>query len=69
MPQGSRSESLYAAIEERVDGAALTQLLVHARRSLSNHSSLTMEYPAGEMVDAIQAAGLKVRRTLLWMRV
>jgi ribosomal protein S18 acetylase RimI-like enzyme len=69
MPQGSRSESLYAAIEERADGAALTQLLVHARRSLSNHSSLTMEYPAGEMVDAIQAAGLKVRRTLLWMRV
>jgi hypothetical protein len=29
---------------------------------------LTVEYPAGEMVEAIQAAGFKPQRTLIWMR-
>lgn len=47
---------------------ALTQLLVHARRVLSNHSKLSMEYPAGQMTEAFLAAGFTERRTLLWMR-
>jgi ribosomal protein S18 acetylase RimI-like enzyme len=68
MPQGSRSESLYAAVAESPDAEALTHLLLHARRSLSNHSSLSLDYPAGQLVDAIQAAGFRARRTLLWMR-
>lgn len=68
MPQGGRSESLYAGVSETPDGEALTQLLLHARRSLSNHSSLSLDYPAGQLVDAIQASGFRPRRTLLWMR-
>ena len=44
---------------------ALTHLLLHARRVLS---SLSLEYPAGEMKEAFTAAGFKERRTLLWMR-
>jgi ribosomal protein S18 acetylase RimI-like enzyme len=68
MPQGGRSESLYAAKDESSDGEALTQLLLHVRRVLVNQSSLALDYPAGEMVDAIQAAGYRARRTLLWMR-
>ena len=68
MPQGGRSESLYAAVSETPDAEALTNLLLHVRRSLSNHSSLSLDYPAGEMVDAIQSAGFRIRRTLLWMR-
>jgi hypothetical protein len=84
MPQGSRSESLLAATEPVLsqshegDGAkdprtllqaqALTTLLVHARRTLTYHPHLTMEYPANEMTEAIRAAGFKPRRTLLWMR-
>jgi ribosomal protein S18 acetylase RimI-like enzyme len=68
MPQGSRSESLYPAIPEKADGDALTHLLLQARRALSNHSSFSMDFPAGEMTDAIRAAGFKIRRTLLWMR-
>jgi hypothetical protein len=67
-PQGSRSESLYAATGAGSDGQALTQLLIHARRALSNQPSLTLDYPAGQMEDAIQAAGFRARRTLLWMR-
>lgn len=68
MPQGGRSESLYAAVGGTSSAEALTHLLLHARRSLSNHSSLSLDYPAGEMTDAIRAAGFKSRRTLLWMR-
>ena len=68
MPQGSRSESLYAATGEGSGGEALTQLLIHARRALANHSSLSLDYPAGEMTEAIQAGGFRIRRTLLWMR-
>jgi len=74
MPQGSRSEPLYAALPDVQNGKevlhveALTRLLIYARRALSNHSSLSLDFPAGEMTDAIRDAGFKPRRTLLWMR-
>jgi ribosomal protein S18 acetylase RimI-like enzyme len=77
IPQGSRSESLYAANpalggadseDEAVQSQALTTLLIHARRTVAYHSQLTMEYPAGEMMEAMRTAGFKPRRTLLWMR-
>ena len=78
MPQGGRSESMYAAtspslseVEAHIIEAhaeALTQLLIHVRRALSNHAALALDYPAGEMTDAILAAGFKLRRTLIWMR-
>ena len=54
--------------DEALHAKALTLLLLHARQVLSNYSSLTLDYPADEMVGAIHAAGFKVRRTLLWMR-
>jgi len=80
MPQGRGSESIYAATSSSLSGTtrqgnevearaeALTQLLIHARRTLPNHSSLLLDYPAGEMTEAISAAGFKPRRTLIWMR-
>ena len=68
MPQGSRSESLYAAAGPQADPDALTLLLIHARRNISYYSQLTLEYPADELTEAISAAGFKPRRTLLWMR-
>ena len=73
MPQGGRSESLYAATpppagEQVPQPEALTALLIHARRMATYHSQLTLEYPADEMAEAIRAGGFKPRRTLLWMR-
>lgn len=68
MPQGSRSEPMYAATGPDSGPEALTQLLIHARRVLSNHSSLSLDYPADQMVDTIRAGGFQPRRTLLWMR-
>jgi ribosomal protein S18 acetylase RimI-like enzyme len=67
-PHGGRSESLYAASSADSDPEALTQLLIHARRVLSNQSSLGMEYPANEMTEAIRAAGFTAHRTLIWMK-
>ena len=69
MPRGGRTDSIYAATPAAGDGTALTQLLIHARRTLSGRSTLSLEYPAGEMTEAISAAGFKLRRTLLWMKV
>jgi ribosomal protein S18 acetylase RimI-like enzyme len=71
MPHGGRPDSLYAAINSAStdsDDEALMQLLIHTRRSLSIHSRLTLDFPAGEMTDAITTAGFKPRRTLIWMR-
>jgi len=67
MPQGSRADSLYAARGIECDPAALTSLLIHARRTITYHH-LTLEFPAGEAVQSIEAAGFKARRTLLCMR-
>lgn len=70
MPQGGRSESLFAATGSGwAGGEALTSLLIHARRSITYMPYLTLDYPADEQVDAIRAAGFTPRRTLLWMRI
>jgi len=69
VPQGGRSESLYAATGVPGDAEALTNLLIHAQRMITFTPRLTMDYPAGEMTEAIRAAGFKSQRTLLWMRV
>ncbi|HEX5809011.1 MAG TPA: GNAT family N-acetyltransferase [Anaerolineales bacterium] len=68
MPQGGRSESLYAAVGEGSDPDALTLLLIQARRAVTYYPQLTLEYPANEMTQAIRAAGFQALRTLLWMR-
>lgn len=69
MPQGGRSESLFAATGPTARSSqALTALLIHARRTIINPPYLALDYPAGEMTEAIRAAGFTPRRTLLWMR-
>ncbi|MEO5887170.1 MAG: GNAT family N-acetyltransferase [Anaerolineales bacterium] len=54
--------------DETFQSQAITELLIHARRSLSSYSKLSLDFPAGEMTDAITAAGFKPRRTLIWMK-
>jgi ribosomal protein S18 acetylase RimI-like enzyme len=69
MPQGGRSDTLYAATAPgQNENEALTSLLIYARQTAGYHPRLTLEYPAGEMAEAIPAAGFKPLRTLLWMR-
>lgn len=54
--------------DEALHTEALTQLLIHERRALASYSKLSLDFPAGEMTDAITAAGFKPRRTLIWMK-
>lgn len=69
MSQSGRSESLFGATGPGFDSEALSQLLQHARRALHNHgSSITLDFPAGEMTEAIESAGFTARRTLIWMK-
>ena len=70
MPNGSRAESLLAAVgSNTASPEALYLLLLHARRTITYPPHLTLDFPADQMVDAIRAAGYTPRRTLLWMRV
>ena len=67
IPSMGRVESLWAATGPTSDPAALTVLLIHARRTLAPHRTLTLDYPAGESGEAIMAAGFRRQRTLIWM--
>lgn len=68
IPTG-RGESLFAGIGERSDPEALTLLLQQARRDLHSYSSnISMDFPVSEFDPAIEAAGFKAQRTLLWMQ-
>ncbi|HEY9151476.1 MAG TPA: GNAT family N-acetyltransferase [Anaerolineales bacterium] len=61
------TDLLWVAAPPDGDAAALKSALEAACRELANQRRLTIEYPAGEMVEAIQAAGFKPQRTLIWM--
>jgi len=68
IPSG-RGESLFAATGEQSDPAALTALLLQARRELAHfHPNIALEFPSGEFDGAILAAGFKSVRTLIWMQ-
>lgn len=62
------SDALWAAAKPDGDAAGLRSTLEAARRDLGYLRRLSLDYPAGEMVEAIQSAGFSARRTLLWMR-
>jgi ribosomal protein S18 acetylase RimI-like enzyme len=61
------TELLWAAAPPDGNAAALRSALEAACRELNNQRRLTVEYPAGEMVEAFQSAGFKPQRTLIWM--
>ena len=68
IPTG-RGESLFAAAGERSDPEALTALLLQARRDLyQSNPQISLDFPAGHFDEAIQAAGFKPLRTLIWMQ-
>ncbi|NOY99723.1 MAG: GNAT family N-acetyltransferase [Chloroflexi bacterium] len=69
MPAHGRTTPLWLAAAPDADEEALSALLLHARRHLiTQRRSLFIDYPAGEMAAAIEAAGFQPHRTLVWMR-
>ena len=68
IPYG-RGEALFAATGDGSDPNALTAVLLQARRELSySYSTISLEFPSGALDGAIQAAGFKSLRTLIWMQ-
>jgi ribosomal protein S18 acetylase RimI-like enzyme len=68
IPYG-RGESLFVAADERADPDALTALLLQARHELFHlYPSIALDFPVSEFDGAIQAAGFKANRTLIWMQ-
>jgi len=68
IPYG-RGESLFIAAGEASDPNALTALLLQARRELvHSHVNISLEFPTGHFDNAIQSAGFKPLRTLIWMQ-
>ncbi len=67
MPLERTSNALWPAAPPNGDPVGLSLALEAARRDLSHYRRLTLEYPAGQMVQAIEAAGFSPARTLLWM--
>jgi ribosomal protein S18 acetylase RimI-like enzyme len=64
-----QNDRLWAAVPPVGSEHALTALLLHARRALPWRKTLTLDYPAGEYNESIEAAGFHPQRTLLWMKL
>ncbi len=67
-PAYGSSDPLWAAVPPETSFLALTALLLQARRALASRPALTLDFPAAEYRSAIEAAGFRSVRTLLWMR-
>lgn len=64
-----RGEALFAATGEGSDPDALVALLLRARRELSqSHPNILMDFPSDKYDGAIQSAGFRALRTLIWMQ-
>lgn len=65
----SHANALWLAAPSSCDSELISALLVHARRNVSAHRPLTLDYPARQHETAIQAAGFYQHQTLIWMRM
>ncbi len=64
-----QNDRLWAAVPEGLDEDALEALLIHARVELAWRQGLTMDFPAGQSIHALEQAGFRSYRTLLWMKL
>jgi len=61
---------IWLATAPQADSETLSDLLLHARLHLkSRKRTLTVDYPAGELVSAFEKAGFTPLRTLVWMKI
>jgi ribosomal protein S18 acetylase RimI-like enzyme len=67
LPALRAGNALWLAAPVDGNGRGLELALEAARHDLAHYRKLTVEYPAGEMVPAIRAAGFEPTRTLIWM--
>lgn len=63
------TDRLWLAAPPQGSERAVTALLLYARRQLAWRQKLLLDYPGGEYAAAIEAAGFRAQRTLLWMEL
>ncbi len=68
MPSMRASNALWLAAQSDGNAAGVKAALETAQRELPHYRKLAVEYPAGELAEAIQSAGFTPFRTLIWMR-
>jgi len=67
-PVSGAADRLWVAAPPMGGEAAVTTLLVTALRSLSWRQALSLDFPAQVYPAAVEAAGFRAYRTLLWMQ-
>lgn len=61
-------KGLYLGTGEMSNKEAVTELLIYARHELNHYyPKLSLDFPVGEFDSAIEKAGFKINRTLIWM--
>lgn len=68
-PLYGRPDQLWLATGPEKENLALRALLLHLQRHLSYRRTLSLEYPAGQAVQAFQTAGFEIHQTLIWMQI
>ena len=68
MPTTRASNVLWVAARPNGSPAGLRSVLKTACHDLVHYRRLTVEYPAGELVEAFESAGFEAFRTLIWMQ-
>ena len=63
----AHTDRLWLAAPPESEAAALESLLPFIRREQYLRRPVSLDYPAGRAVDALQLAGFKPKSTLLWM--
>lgn len=69
--QASRSyaDTIWLAPPPDGDDASVKALLNTARKSLPQRRPLTLDFPAGNAVEALEATGFQAHQTLIWMQI
>lgn len=61
-------KGLYLATNDGSNKEAVTELLIYVKRQLNHvYPKLSLEYPVSDFDSAIEKAGFKQTRTLIWM--
>ncbi len=64
-----QNDRLWVALPEADREKDLAALLIRARSELSWRQGFTVDFPAGEYIQAFERAGFRSHRTLLWMKL
>jgi ribosomal protein S18 acetylase RimI-like enzyme len=65
----SYADSLWLATDPIYEDLVAGTLLRHVRKYVSPRRPLSLDYPSGRAIQAIQSAGFHLHQTLIWMSI